>query len=50
MFFTIYIVIVSLAIVVGCVVAIIMSTSHGTAWLQSLWDRRRGGERPSDEI
>ncbi len=48
MFFTIYIVIVSLAIVVGCVVAIIMSTSHGTAWLQSLWERQRGGP-PADE-
>lgn len=49
MFFKITIVIVSLAIVVGCVVAIIMSTSGGAAWLQSLWDRRRGAGRPSDE-
>ena len=48
MFFTITIVIVSLAIVVGCVVAIIMSTSDGAAWLQSLWDRRRDERGPSD--
>ncbi len=39
MFFTIYIVIVALAIIVGCIVAIVMSTSQGSAWLQSLWER-----------
>ena len=53
MFFTVYIAIVSLAILVGCVVAIVMSTSGGSAWLQSLWERggrRRGrARRPRDD-
>lgn len=44
MFFNIYIGIVFAAVIVGCIVAIIMSTSHGTRWLQSLWDGR-GNER-----
>lgn len=46
MLFTIFIAAVSLVIVVGCIVAIIMSTSHGTAWLQSLW--RSGADRDPD--
>jgi hypothetical protein len=42
MLFTIFITAISLVIVVGCLVAIVMSTSHGTAWLQSLWRRNVG--------
>jgi hypothetical protein len=49
MFFNIYIGIVSVAVILGCIVAIIMSTSHGTRWIQSLWtgqdDGRKGDDR-----
>ncbi|MBE0567105.1 MAG: hypothetical protein IH621_14180 [Krumholzibacteria bacterium] len=48
MFFTIAITIISLAILVGCVVAIVMSTSSGAAWLQSLWEGRGRGRAPDE--
>ncbi len=46
MFMNLFIVIVAAAILVGCIVAIVMSTSHGTAWLQSLW---QGGRDEDDD-
>jgi len=45
MFLNLFIVVVLLAIVVGCLVSVIMSTSHGASWLQSLWERE---EAPRD--
>ncbi|HPF69442.1 MAG TPA: hypothetical protein PLQ13_02130 [Candidatus Krumholzibacteria bacterium] len=40
MFFTIYITLVSAVVLVGCLVAILMSTTSGARWLQSLWPGR----------
>ena len=39
MLFTLVIVFISLLVLLVCVVAIIMSTTHGSAWLQGLWQR-----------
>jgi MFS superfamily sulfate permease-like transporter len=49
MFFTVYMVILTVAIVVGCIIAIIMSTSHGMEWIESLWRRRQGGSEAGRE-
>lgn len=49
MFFTIAITVICLAILVGCIAAIVMSTSGGAAWLQSLWERRSGDRSDSPD-
>lgn len=49
MFFTVAITIICLAILVGCVAAIVMSTSSGAAWLQSLWEKRSGDRSDSPD-
>lgn len=48
MFMTIYIAVVAVLILVGCVVAIVMSTSHGSSWLQSRWEGTREGGTGDD--
>jgi len=37
MVFAVVSVLLALVIIVASVIAIIMSTSHGTTWIQSLW-------------
>ena len=46
--FTLVIVFISLVVLLVCVVAIIMSTTHGSARLQGLWQRTEG-TRGSDD-
>ena len=40
MFFTVFIAVLSVVIVGLSLLAIVMSTSHGSAWVQSVWQAR----------
>ena len=48
MVFAVVSVLLALVIVVASVIAIVMSTSHGTAWIQSLWKSAENKERSPD--
>jgi len=48
MVFAVISVLLAVVIIVASVIAIIMSTSHGTAWIQSLWKSGKETERRPD--
>lgn len=48
MFFTVVSIVLAVVIVAASVIAIVMSTSHGTGWIQSVWESREDKNRGAD--